>query len=660
MFSSLLIANRGEIACRIIRTAKRLGIRTIAVYSEADREALHVQLADDAMAIGAAPATESYLDIHKIIHAALTMHADAIHPGYGFLSENPAFAKACADHDILFIGPSIDALMLMGSKQQAKQCLEKTNVPLTPGYHGHEQNEDFLYQKACEIGFPVLLKAAAGGGGKGMRRVTEAKEFSLQLASARREAKASFGDDTMLIEKQIFNARHVEVQLMADHHGHVVHLFERDCSIQRRHQKVIEEAPAPHLSSSTKAALAEAAITVARTIQYHGAGTVEFLVAPDESFYFMEMNTRLQVEHPVTEMITHLDLVEWQFRIAAGEVLPLTQTEIKQQGHAIECRIYAEDTTQDGLPSTGTIHIFRTPNGEGIRLDTGFQDQDKITRYYDAMIAKLIAYGDTRAMALSRLKQALNQYVIGGIKTNIHFLKAIVSQQAFEDAALNTAFLTQHPIEQKQPSIQQALMLSAGMIFLRDAPPQTESLALETFSWHLLGTLSWPLYFEIHNKRYAIQLMPINSHQFEYVQDGKKQILDVFYQPHQLTIQTSAERMIAYVEFDGNHFTFHTEVGTISVTSLDNPEDTKHTESAQHSINAPMPSTVVAILKNRGEIVEAGEPLMILEAMKMEHTIRAPISATLVDIFYDIGSQVNEGLPLVELSPLQPTKPEET
>jgi len=407
MFSTLLIANRGEIACRIIRTAKKCGIRTIAVYSAADRAGLHVQMADEAIYIGPAEATQSYLNIDAIIHAAKISGAEAIHPGYGFLSENPAFARACAAHDIIFVGPPVAAMELMASKQRAKQCLEKTSVPLTPGYHGESQDDEDLLNAAREIGFPVLLKAAAGGGGKGMRSVMNEQHFKNALASARREAHACFGDDIMLIEKQIINPRHVEMQIMSDHHGNTVHLFDRDCSIQRRHQKMIEEAPAPHLSNKLREALAQAAITVAETIDYRGAGTIEFLVTDDEQFYFMEMNTRLQVEHPVTEMITGLDLVHWQLLIAAGEPLPLQQKNIKSHGHAIECRVYAEDSEQGGLPSTGTLRVFEEPQGAFIRIDTGFVNNNTITRFYDPMLSKLIVWGETRDEALKHMQEAL-------------------------------------------------------------------------------------------------------------------------------------------------------------------------------------------------------------------------------------------------------------
>ncbi|MCH9755893.1 MAG: acetyl-CoA carboxylase biotin carboxylase subunit [Gammaproteobacteria bacterium] len=659
MFSTLLIANRGEIACRIIQTAKQLGIRTVAVYSTVDSNSLHVKLADDAFCIGEPTALLSYLNIDKVIEAALAAGADAIHPGYGFLSENPAFAKACAVHNITFVGPSVNAMELMASKQRAKHCLEKTNVPLTPGYHGSDQTLKALQKAACNIGFPVLLKAASGGGGKGMRAVTKEAEFEKALEGAKREAKASFDDDTMLIEKLIVNPRHVEIQLMADNHGNVVHLFERDCSIQRRHQKVIEEAPAPNLPKALRSALADAAITVAKTIDYQGAGTVEFLVDTDNTFYFMEMNTRLQVEHPVTEMITGLDLVEWQLRIAAGEKLPLMQNKIQQNGHAIECRVYAEDTSQGGLPSTGTLRVFEEPKGRGIRLDSGFQDGDTITRFYDPMLGKLIAFGDTREEALKRLGQAINHYHLGGVKTNLAFLGSLLEHPAFKTIQLNTAFLTEHTIKLPEPSVEDALMFAASMTFLTHLPTQENTLLKDTFSWQLCGRISWPLYYEIDSTRHTIQLTPITFNQFEYLHADKRQILTITYDNNLLTLNTGVKRLDAYTEIHEKNITFHTHQGAITVTSVDNPSHSTQTKSTENSLNAPMPATVVAVLKQKGDSVQAGDDLMVLEAMKMEHTIRAPQAGQLIDIFYPIGAQVDEGVALLALSPLNTSQNEE-
>ncbi|MCH9716008.1 MAG: ATP-grasp domain-containing protein, partial [Gammaproteobacteria bacterium] len=567
---------------------------------------------------------------------------------------------ACTKHNITFVGPSVDAMKLMASKQHAKQCLEKTNVPLTPGYHGNTQTDKALLKAATDIGFPVLLKAASGGGGKGMRTVSQTSDFKLALAGARREAKASFGDDTMLIEKQIQHPRHVEIQLMADNHGNIVHLFERDCSIQRRHQKIIEEAPAPNLSDTLKQALADAAITVAKTIDYRGAGTVEFLVDSNQQFYFMEMNTRLQVEHPVTEMITGLDLVEWQLRIAANEVLPRKQSEITSTGHAIECRIYAEDTSQGGLPSTGTLRVFETPQSEGIRLDTGFQDNSKITHFYDPMLGKLIAYGTTREEALKRLQHALSHYVLGGLKTNLCFLSALLSHDAFKSIALNTEFLTQHVISTPTPSIEHALLFAASMTFLKHSPHANQHLSTDTFSWQMqAGLITWPLYYEIEGVRHTVHLTPVTSSQFECSYANKKYILKTSHQNNYLIIETDNVRLSAYTEVHEQHIVFHTPNGRMTVTSVDNPSNTSQSKSTQNSLNAPMPATVVAVLKNKGETVQAGDDLMVLEAMKMEHTIRAPEAGQLTEIFYPIGTQVDEGVALVRLTPIDTQKKEE-
>ncbi|MAD54283.1 MAG: 3-methylcrotonyl-CoA carboxylase, partial [Idiomarinaceae bacterium] len=416
MIQSLLIANRGEIACRVIETARQMGIRTIAVYSAADAQARHTQLADEAYYIGPAPSNESYLKADTIIDVAKSSGADAIHPGYGFLSENESFAELCQQNDIIFVGPPVSAIAAMGSKSAAKAIMEEAGVPLVPGYHGSEQDEDTLFAKAKEVGFPLLLKAAYGGGGKGMRVVESEQDFISALSSAKREAKSSFGNDKVLFERFIRNPRHVEIQVFCDQHGNAVYLAERDCSVQRRHQKVIEEAPAPALSETTRQAMGEAAVKAAKAIDYVGAGTVEFLYDASGEFFFMEMNTRLQVEHPVTEMITGLDLVEWQLMVASGDSLPLTQDAVTVNGHAFEARIYAEDPANDFLPSTGTIRHLRTPAvNAGVRIDTGVEQGDEISSFYDPMIAKLIVWDTDRDRALLKLQRALKQYRVTGL-----------------------------------------------------------------------------------------------------------------------------------------------------------------------------------------------------------------------------------------------------
>ena len=448
MFNKLLIANRGEIACRVIRAAKGLGIETIAVYSEADAEALHVSSADQAIAIGPAPAEQSYLDADKLVAAARQAGADAIHPGYGFLAENADFAQACAEHGIVFVGPPPAAIAAMGSKVEARRIMQQAGVPVTPGYHGTEQDEATLLAEAEKIGFPVMLKAALGGGGRGMREVESAGDFGDALKAARREARAAFGDDEMLVEKLVPRPRHVEIQVFCDHHGNAAHLFERDCSVQRRHQKVLEEAPAPGLDEKQRAALGRLAIAAARAINYAGAGTVEFIMDEDGACYFMEMNTRLQVEHPVTELVTGQDLVAWQLKVAAGEPLPATQEQLALRGHALEARLYAEDPDKGFLPATGRLNQLRFPEGSAhVRVDAGVRQGDVITMHYDPMMAKLIVWDEDRARCLQRMSDALQQTEVDGVATNIGFLAAVVAHPAFRAADIDTGFIERHRAE---------------------------------------------------------------------------------------------------------------------------------------------------------------------------------------------------------------------
>jgi 3-methylcrotonyl-CoA carboxylase alpha subunit len=452
MFKKILIANRGEIACRVLRTTRRLGMTSVAVYSSVDAHAMHVQLADEAIAIGPAPARESYLNVEVLIAAARRTGAEAIHPGYGFLSENADFAAACADAGLVFIGPSVAAIRAMGSKSAAKTLMAAAGIPVVPGYHGEEQSDERLTAEAALIGYPVLLKAVAGGGGKGMRVVEASGEMQACLAAARREARAAFGDDRMLVEKYLRQPRHLEVQVFGDAHGRLVHLFERDCSIQRRHQKVIEEAPAPGFSADQRAALGALAVAAARAVHYGGAGTVEFIAGPDGQCFFMEMNTRLQVEHPVTECITGLDLVEWQLRVAAGEPLPLTQEQIRLSGHAIEVRLCAEDPARDFLPAAGLISALNFPaEAPGIRVDSGVQAGDSVTIHYDSLLAKLIAHGPDRAAAVRRLQAALRDLQVAGVRTNRDFLVALVAHPAFVAGAVDTGFIAAHRAELLQP-----------------------------------------------------------------------------------------------------------------------------------------------------------------------------------------------------------------
>lgn len=660
MFNKILIANRGEIACRIIKTAKMMGIQTVAVYSTADKNSLHVSLANEAYCIGEPKAQASYLNIDAIIACAKASQCEAIHPGYGFLSENPAFAKACLAAKITFIGPSVEAMQAMASKQLAKQLLEKTQVPLTPGYHGNDQTDAALLQAAKKIGFPVLLKAANGGGGKGMRSVLSEQEFAAELASARRESKACFADETLIIEKLVTNPRHIEVQIMADNHGQVVHLFERDCSLQRRHQKIIEEAPAPTIDEALRSKLTKAACDVARSINYRGAGTVEFLVDDQQHFYFMEMNTRLQVEHPVTEMITGTDLVAWQIKIAANEPLPLTQEQINKTGHAIECRIYAEDPLNNFLPSVGKLHFLSPPTGDGIRIDSGVMMNAEISPYYDPMIAKLIAWGETRAEALQRLEQALSHYAIGGVKTNIAFLRAIIAEPVFMNAKVTTDFLSKHPIHIPQPSYNQAILCAAVVDYLKCSATLTDPLWQQAFAWQSQVSsarlITWRYVIENNvaenssaKRIHAIQVKPCHPHQLLVIHHEQEQTITASYEKHQLIIDNGQEKTHYLVHHHDQKLSCYFPEGVVIVDTY-NPEQKSPLTPLNQALTSPMPATIVAILKNKGDAVKQGERLIVLEAMKMEHTIYAPADGLLTEIYYDVGAQVPEGVELLALT----------
>jgi 3-methylcrotonyl-CoA carboxylase alpha subunit len=649
MFNKILIANRGEIACRIIKTARSMGIHTVAIYSSVDKDSLHVRNADSAYYVGEASAKDSYLNVEAIIRLAQESEAEAIHPGYGFLSENPEFAKACNKAGIVFIGPSVEAMEAMASKQVAKQLLEKSSVPLTPGYHGTDQSEKKLLAEAEKIGFPVLIKAANGGGGKGMRTVYSKEEFDAALAGAKRESMASFGDDTMIIEKLLLNPRHVELQIMADNYGTVVHLFERDCSIQRRHQKIIEEAPAPNLSSELRQQLANAACEVARSINYRGAGTVEFLVS-GEQFYFMEMNTRLQVEHPVTELITGLDLVAWQLNIAANEPLPLSQDQIQIQGHAIECRIYAEDPYHEFIPSIGQIQFLKEPSGTGIRIDTGIIRSSYITMYYDPMIAKLIVWGSDRNESLHRLKQALEHYFIGGIKTNIPFLQAICQHPKFVHAQLSTDFLSKESVQLTTPNHQLAQLMAASFDYLNTLHTIKDPLLQDAFAWEMHGSSYWVYRYQDNDDLIEVLITPITKNELKLRLKDQDYLIRAQRNEDLLTIELNGKNYNATIDNKTHSLTIFTKEGQISIQRFSWNTLNTHSSTHKSQLTAPMPATVVAILKNKGEQVKAGERLIVLEAMKMEHTIHAPTDGILSDIFYSVGSQVNEGEELLSLS----------
>lgn len=648
MFQSILIANRGEIACRVIKTAHQMGIETIAIYSTPDKDSPHVRAASRAFWIGEAPAKDSYLNIDAIIAIARASGAQAIHPGYGFLSENPAFAQACADAGIVFIGPSIAAMEAMASKQLAKQRLEHSTVPLTPGYHGSNQDDAHLLAEARRIGFPVLLKAANGGGGKGMRAVHQEDEFAQALAGARRESMASFADDTMIIEKLVLNPRHVEVQIMADNHGQVVHLFERDCSIQRRHQKIIEEAPAPNLDNALRWSIAEAACEVARSIDYRGAGTVEFLVSGDEHFYFMEMNTRLQVEHPVTEMITGLDLVAWQIKIAANQPLPCQQDDIHKHGHAMECRIYAEDPAQDFIPSIGRIHFLQWPQGDGIRIDSGVTLNSSISQYYDPMIAKLIVWGETREQALLRMRQALRQIAIGGVKSNVPFLQAICANERFAHANLGTDFLTQESLPLPQADEHLALLMAVSHDYLALSRHQ-DSLWINSFGWQMHLYSGWRWQYHLADRLEEVTIRPVDAQSFVVDCHGQQHHLTATCSGHHLSINDGRQNHHALVEEQQSGLTVYLEHSNVRLERFRWQASSGKAPQGGGKLTAPMPATVVAVLKQTGDRVKQGEALMVLEAMKMEHTIHAPRDGLIAELFYQSGNQVNEGAELLAL-----------
>ncbi|MDF5513705.1 acetyl/propionyl/methylcrotonyl-CoA carboxylase subunit alpha [Vibrio parahaemolyticus] len=662
MFKRILIANRGEIACRIIKTAKSMAIETVAVYSEADRSSLHVKHADFAEFIGPAPASESYLDIDAIIGAAKKWQADAIHPGYGFLSENPKLAKACNENGIVFIGPSTSAIEAMGSKSQAKAIMSEANVPLVPGYHDTDNSVEHLLAEAEKIGYPVMLKATQGGGGKGMRVVNSAAEMPLAIDGAQREALSSFGDKQLLIEKCILQPRHVEVQVFADQHGNCVYLSDRDCSIQRRHQKVVEEAPAPGLGDELCKQMGEAAVQAAQAIDYVGAGTVEFLLDSRGEFYFMEMNTRLQVEHPVTELITGVDLVEWQFKIAAGEHLPISQYEINHNGHSIELRIYAEDADNDFMPSTGRIDYLQEPISDSnvrlacVRVDSGVTQGDTISEYYDPMISKLIVWGQTRDIALKQLKQALTQYHVRGVTTNIGYLHSIISQPAFADIKLDTGFLVTHQQSiNEQQSVSDSIWLTlASVARWNDLTSKSGNSTLPAPTkqgFRLSVNNVYRFNFTDANANHQVRLQQSSQDTEAHFTVGCGEEL------HQVTLLESGNQFIA--DIDNVRYTFNAlnDEQKTTVFYLGQQRTFTHQPSFESpkgkddelSPTAPLNGVISAVMVNKGDKVAAGDPLLVLEAMKMEYTITAPVAATVDEVFYQHGDQVQHGSILLHL-----------
>ncbi|MBM6596485.1 acetyl-CoA carboxylase biotin carboxylase subunit [Microvirga pudoricolor] len=645
--TSVLIANRGEIACRIIRTAQRLGLRTIAVYSDADADALFVQMADEAHHIGPPPARESYLQIDKILEVAKRTGASCIHPGYGFLSERAEFADACAANGIVFVGPPASSIRAMGLKDAAKALVEKAGVPVVPGYHGVRQEPDFLRQKAYEIGYPVLIKAVAGGGGKGMRRVDKAADFDAALDSAQREAQNAFGDPRVLVEKYVLSPRHIEIQVFADSHGNVVHLFERDCSLQRRHQKVIEEAPAPGMPPEMRDAMGRAAVEAARAVGYVGAGTVEFIadgregLRPDR-FYFMEMNTRLQVEHPVTEAITGLDLVELQFRAAAGEKLPFDQTDLEIQGHAVEARLYAEDPEKEFLPSTGKLWALEFPEHDGIRIDTGVEAGDEVTPYYDPMIAKVIAHGATRDEALSKLAKALSETIVAGPKTNIAFLKNLCEADGFKAGAFDTGFIDRNMQALGAVAVEvDEDVLAAGALYLIER--EAERLLFGPVS--RVGRVESP--WSIDD---GFQLIGSRETGLSLIVDGEARKVRVTWDRNGPAIASDSEtvRDFTIVEADDAAIVLHQGRQTRVILHDPFAVDLEHLGEGS-SIKAPMHGKVVAVFVQPGDRVEKGQRLAIVEAMKMEHVLTAPFEAEIAEVAAEAGAQVAEGARLIVL-----------
>ncbi len=664
MFSKILVANRGEIACRVIKTARLLGIGTVAVYSDADRGARHVAMADEAVHIGPSAARESYLVAEKLIEAAKRTGAQAIHPGYGFLSENAGFAEACAKSGIVFIGPPPAAIRAMGSKSEAKKIMEKAKVPLVPGYHGDDQSPDLLAKEAARIGFPVLIKASAGGGGKGMRVVEDGTKFADALAGAKREAKAAFADDHVLIEKYLTRPRHIEIQVFADSEN-CLYLFERDCSIQRRHQKVIEEAPAPGMDPARRKAMGEAAVAAAKAIGYRGAGTVEFIADQDGTFFFMEMNTRLQVEHPVTEAITGQDLVEWQLLVAAGGRMPLVQEQLRIDGHAVEVRLYAEDPARNFLPSTGTlVHLQLPAEGPHVRVDTGVREGDTVTPFYDPMIAKVIVHDRDRASAMRRMAVLMGETEVVGVATNATLLKALCSHPAFVGGEIDTGFIERHRAE----------------LFPKVEPVDARTLAIATLAriveWRQTAKSSAGDPWSPWSEQNGFRLMDDGHDELRW-KDGERDVVVIARRLRgaglrlelpggamaaqvkrldngRLAVTLGDDafevRVVRRVVADGIDYTVFAQGKSRRLRLVDPFDVTQYESMAADAgaVRSPLPGKIIDLRVKAGDKVERGQPLLVLEAMKMEHTLTAPADGTVKSVRYTVGEQVAEGAELIE------------
>jgi 3-methylcrotonyl-CoA carboxylase alpha subunit len=657
-FRTLLIANRGEIACRVIRTARAMGLRSVAVYSEADRGAMHVAEADESVLLGPARARDSYLNIERVIDAARKSGAEAIHPGYGFLSENAEFAQACADAGLVFVGPTADMMIAMGSKSGSKALMEKAGVPMVAGYHGEAQDEATLAQAADKIGFPVLVKASAGGGGRGMRIVNSAAELAPAIVSAKREAKAAFGDDRMLIEKYVQNPRHIEVQVIGDSHGNLLSLFERECTLQRRHQKVIEEAPSPTLNMQQRAAVSAAARKAAGAVNYVGAGTIEF-VSDGKDAFFIEMNTRLQVEHPVTELITGINLVEWQLRVAFGERLPFLQEDIGFSGHAIEARVYAENPQKNFMPSVGRIKTWQAPDGiDGIRVDAGYRGGDNVSPYYDAMLAKVIAWAPTREGAIDKLNHGLEETDVRGVVTNIPFLSALVTHPAVRANAIDTGFIERelsNLTASGSAAASDVELAAAVAIVLADEQSAASAEAhspWQSFGWMPVGRRQRNFSFRLAQggERHVMlkygngpSTVTIGEHEiaFGYTVNAEGEI--------DVTLDGVTSRVVPAI--DGHEIYLRTRNGRFELHWVDPFGGDDEEQAGEDKIAAPLPGTVVAILTEEGAILEKGAPILTLEVMKMEQTLRAPFAGVLKKIKCKVGDIVQEGVELAELEP---------
>ncbi|WP_448255074.1 acetyl/propionyl/methylcrotonyl-CoA carboxylase subunit alpha [Ottowia oryzae] len=667
MFQKILIANRGEIACRVAATARRLGVRTVAVYSDADAHAKHVMACDEAVHVGGSAPKDSYLQWQRIIDAAKATGAQAIHPGYGFLSENEDFARACADNGLVFIGPPASAIKAMGLKAESKRLMESAKVPLVPGYHGTDQTPELLHQEADRIGYPVLIKASAGGGGKGMRAVEKSADFMAALASCQREAINSFGDDAVLIEKYVQRPRHIEIQVFGDAHGNYVYLFERDCSVQRRHQKVLEEAPAPGMPESIRAAMGEAAVNAARAVNYVGAGTVEFIVEqpggydrPDQmKFYFMEMNTRLQVEHPVTEAITGQDLVEWQLRVASGEPLPLEQDDLLLEGHAIEARICAENPDNNFLPATGALHVYRKPPHSAfeidtVRIDDGVREGDAISPFYDSMIAKLIVWGETREQALARLDEALAATHIAGLQTNVQFLRHVLATPSFSQAKLDTALIqreSERLFDQDRLGVQMMVAAAVARAVLAERAAETHDPFSRRDGFRSHGVATRRMDFDYMGQPVVAKL--------RYLDDGLQlKVGEHDAAPLGLTalangaidVRFGGDRQVVQVYPLGEVAHVFGTRGAAPITAVDVLSHAGETGAEGGRLTAPMPGKVVSFAVKAGDRVSQGQPLAVMEAMKMEHTIAAPADGVVQELLYAPGDQVMDGDELLRLA----------